>query len=248
MKMKNLAIAFTLALGTFAAPHAAQADGDIAEIRPYLDERANVDEELVSGQKFQFVVRLAARDQMEPATWEPIYLGASEALKWMYMPKLGIVVSGKMRYADLVSWAPNEKQGSRFTDLIFEYQVQPGDFARPVMLALKGSTELKPIVPSEQTPGGSQTYFLKNVDGIDPASPLFRFCDDLGNVCSFSYREDVTELASFWPEGEQNRDADLAGSKNHYMVKSIDFDDKNDELGFWRVVTAGETTTLQYQP
>ncbi len=257
MKMKNIVTAAFAVLSISVSAWA----GDIAEIRPINDSRTdafggvNINEQLKAGQSFQFVVRLASRNYDEPAIWEPVYQGAgSTAVSQLFLPKMGLVISGKLRYADLISWGANTTSGAVFTDLVFEYKVQPGDFAQPVCLALKDSTALSPI-RADATGSGEQRYFMKNVVGYDPAGTMFKFLDKNGNECVFCYMEmgdsRVGALTDDWPQGEQNIDIDLCGNKNHFMVKSIDFDDKtesDDEGTFWRIVGAGDTATKSATP
>ncbi len=258
MKMKNIVTAAFAVLSMSVSAWA----GDIAEIRPFVDPRQVIDsvtgevdinEQLKAGQSFQFVMRLASRSVEEPAIWEPVYQGVgSTAVSQLFLPKVGLVISGTLRYADLISWGQNTTSGAVFTDLIFEYKVQPGDFAQPVCLALKDSTVLSPI-RADATGSGEQRYFMKNVVGYDPAGTMFKFLDKNGNECVFCYMEmgedRVSKLYSKWPQGVQNMDLDLAGNKNHFMVKSIDFDDKTEGGGaFWRVVGEGDTATESATP
>ena len=261
MKMKKLMTSAFMAMAALAAPVAALA-GDIVEIKPYLDTRETPDDQLVAGQSFTFLVRLASRSQetdeisawnltptFNPSGWDPEKW--SEFMRQLNPPKMGIVVSGKLRDAEYVTSMP-QKDG-RFTDLIFEYKVQAGDFAQPVYLALKGSTETKPIIPGMETAGSEQTYFVRNVKGIDPASEAFEFRDSFNQVAEFSYRADESDIYySYWPDPNSPvHDTDF--TKAHYCVRSIDFDDRLEEDAedgktYWRVVSAGATQTRLTAP
>ena len=261
MKIKNLVAFAMLALGVVAAPFAAKA-GDIISIVP-VSGSCEPSDALKSGQKFQFMVRLAARDYEaeQPGEWASVYVGVgSEALDAVYNPpKVGIVVSGRMRYADIVSSGPNPEKGALYTDLYCEYRVQPGDFALPVKLALAGSTEESPLVPLIDAEDASAGYFIKNVAGVDPLSPkwIFRSIDVDGgkaetNTCDFTWCANTTKSDLYpnrWPSRDPAPVTDIDLSKASFYVKSIDFDSDNPDYplltDYWRTV---HETTIETVP
>ena len=255
MKMKNLVAYAMLALGAVAAPFAAMA-GDIFDLIP-LSGSCTPDNALKSGQKFQFILRLLARDYGadQPGEWGIVHVavGSKELDDILYPPKIGIVISGQMRYAEIISHGPNPEKGSLYTDLYCEYKVEPGDFALPVKLALKGSTPGQPLVPGIDTEDAAEGYFVQNIAGIDPASPKWQFMSvdvtagtPATNVCEFTWcTEEIKQaVKGRWPSGRTPvTDIDL--SKASFYVKSIDFDGDNaaypSETPYWR--TVHETTT-----
>ena len=234
----------------------------IFDIYP-ITESTTANTALKSGQKFQFMVRLISPNysDAEPVAWAPYFVGTgSEELAKLRPPQIGIVVSGQLRYADILSWSANSDKGAAYTDLICEYAVEPGDFALPVKLALASSTESSPKVPYVDDTGSDSKYYVANVKDHDPVSALWEFQAHVTEgenttvyVCDFKYC-DTTEVwgnakaVPGWPSSKQPvLDVDL--TKASFYVKSIDFDDKVDaeEEGYWRVVHEGTTSTT-YHP
>lgn len=225
--------------------------GDIFEIRP-LAGSCEPSSALKSGQKLQFLVRLAARDYTNPSPkpWEPVYVGlGSEELGKINMPRFGIVVSGRLKFADIVSFGTNVEKGAHYTDIVCEYKVEPGDFALPVRLALQGSTETAPKIPLVDDIDASSGYFVGNVEGIDLKSPLWRICNADGDICDFTFCDNATRnslrSSPGWPNGNPIQDIDL--SMASFYIKSIDFDSNADSEDYWRIVQEGKTRTT-YKP
>ena len=260
MKMKNLVKTFVLAFGTLASALAVEA-GDIFSIEP-VSGSCEPSSALKSGQKLQFMMRLLARDWEAdaPGAWEIVHMGLGSAAldDAMFPPKVGIVVSGQLRFAELYDIGPNTEKGAIYTDLMLEYTVQPGDFALPVNLALAGSTAAKPLIPNIDEIGAASGYYIANVVGAD-VNPKWKFqsIDDYTtskttNTCDFTWttvNANDLKVAGKLPGNKlPTVDADL--SKASFYVKSIDFDDDNpnydpeDAGTYWRTVHENTTETV----
>ncbi len=259
MKMNTVKyFAFAAALLAGAAARASGTNGDIYEIRPCTQEGVARDawatkaEPLDSGVTAYFNMRLiqgASQDNEraaggENSVWYLDYDGlGSETLYEYYFPlQVGIYVSGRLTYATLISWKADKASG--FTDLIFEYTTEPGDFALPVVLA----TETGPATTST----GSNKYIFNRY-----GTGQWKIVNNNGeefNKWIWSPKWPVSA-----PEGE--RSPDYALLEAGIYVKTIDFDSKwesgsaetyaDDGTGLWRSVhegsieTVGATPTLQ---
>ena len=230
MKLKNLMGAFLALAGVaFCGTAAADSQGDIFEFLPVLNGGRNPDSPLPDEQplraydRFQFRLRLLSTDWNDPGSsasgekilstwnikWSPV-----ATLNW---PSLGIIVGGRLREARYVSRKTYE--GQPFTDFIFEYQVEPGDFAFPTKLAAKGSEEWNPI-PAGQN--DTVEYCLVNGDD-------WCFTNGLGQVAKMVHCTSGT-ASSLWakgyrrPEGDRQRVTDFDLSQAKFYVQTVDFD------------------------
>ena len=140
MRMTKLIKTVALAAGLASAASAYAAGGDIYEIRPCNYDGtsraayATAAQPLNSGETVYFNVRLVQRTIGDPnSTWKLQHIGLnSEAVDWLFPLEIGIYVSGQLRYAKLVDI---KSVYTGYTDLIFSYTTQSGDFALPIVLA-----------------------------------------------------------------------------------------------------------------
>lgn len=189
MKKYLLALAASV-LTSFAS--AANPVGHIYSILP--NETADVGQDFRPGAKVKFRIRLYAADYEapQPTAWQLVHMGTlpeevEEVLG--YSLKVGVVVSGQLREAEIIEWdSPATIAGGHpYTDLVCQYTVRQGDLALPLALALKGSTDKNPKIPSATESKRTETeYYLFNADkwaivGQDenqnPVNANFYFCD-----------------------------------------------------------------------
>ena len=239
MKMKNLVSAMGLALCAFTLPFASFGEtGDIYEIRPVSGSGASPADSLKPGQTLQFKVRLLTRDfdVPSPSQWVMTHVGiGSEAWDAVYNPlQIGIVVSGRTMFARIVSYLPF---ANGYTDVTCEYQVEPGDIAFPVRLALKGSTPENPIIAGESDT--DTEYCLKNAE-------YWAFKNAAGDVCKFTYCSitRANQAGGMCPTGESGRDTDYDLTiYGKFYVQGVRFSEQWESTEVWRTVHEGTTTT-----
>ncbi len=162
-----------------------------------------------------------------------------------FRPQLGLSVGGVLRYADLIlvesTYDPTESENGYkskyFTDLIFQYTVQPGDLAQPVKLMNSSYREATGGEGEQillKMPGPS--WKLQNM--VDPLNP-----DDKPINAQLSYisDEELQELSLAWhlpnaaptatpthdEPGRPSFDKTLATAGVH--IKTIDFDSEYDD-------------------
>ncbi len=120
---------------------------------PYNDSTGREYQPFTAGQKIHFRMRLINPAYLEDpynvdgiiagAYWSfsPVSVFQNYAVAWeTSRPALGVIVGGELRYARLIEVycepeMQNEKYAFEFTDFIFEYVVEPGDIALPMLLA-----------------------------------------------------------------------------------------------------------------
>ena len=246
MKLKHLASTITMVLAAFVAvPSARATTGDIFEIRPISGSCTAETAMSAEGDKskFSFVVRMLARDwdatiwpplQTKPTSWALTHIGSgSEIYDAQYYPfQIGIIVSGRLRFAD-VEVVVNDTAGTNgaYTDLICSYKVQPGDLALPVRLALAGSTELNPIAAGSTDADGE--YYFRNSDkwalakvGDPSVKASFRYCPP---ATALQAADDWQLATGYTPV----TDIDLY--KASFYVKSIRLAAGADDTDVWSV-------------
>ncbi len=254
MSKSNILKSIALAAGLTAASlaHAAPS-GDIWEIRPCTSEGvsrspyATIDTPLTSGEPVYFNIRLVKRSASDSSIWRlapPIGLQEDVALALSPM-QIGIYVSGKLTYAEMVGWTTNSLG---FTDLIFTYKTKPGDFALPIVLAMNSGNQLQPAYDAE--PDSGQTYYSYYVKPVGMVK--WDIVNDDGDTCNLWYRDSPPQ-PMMSPDGERIKDFSLA--KCGFYVKTIDFDSawESTEEGaeLWRSVhekssiTVGKTPSLE---
>ena len=240
--MKNLVGTLALAWCAFALSWGARAAGDITAITP-VDESgtalsapvATAASPLQSGASVRFAVRLTKRS-LADANWRLHHTGSnSETFDMVYNPfRIGVYVSGELRYATY----DGELQGAAYTDFYFRYDVKPGDFALPIVLAVgaNGSTPR----PANGNGLRDTVYYVdpraaSYIEGVTNPAWTIDNSTESGTaatataVLSFKQTADVT-----------SPDYDLRGAG--FYVKTLDFDDA-EETDAWRAVPAGTTRT-----
>jgi len=243
--MKKLLKTLVCALG-FAAGRFARADnGDIYEIRPCnaFGETINprtIDNPLQSGETFYFRMRLIGRSDADTNdAWQVKYTGTGTAE--LYRLQIGLYVTdtpdssgtGPIRWATLVNDpAPQQILGTYYTDLIFSYKVQPGEFALPVRLAANASS---PVTAD----GTSTAYYLNPLTqgawSIETGS---------GKKCNF-WQWSPDRIVDPPEAGSPKSDVTL--SNCGFYVKTIDFDAnwqvaQTEANPIWRTIHKDSTT------
>lgn len=239
MNIRNCVLKTALAFAAFALPPVTRAAGNIYEIRPVSADGTAIDAptaNLMPGEYARFVVRLM-KNEINGKPFGLVHIGPnSENLDWVVNPpKIGIWVSGERRFATLESTATRTGEGDAavFTDLIFAYQVKPGDFALPIRLAGSDGSMMTPNSSSGE-------YFL---DFRATASPIWdvRIVDEAsGAQANFVYGVPFVGASS--PDGTRTVDYDLSGC--NFNVQTIDFDESWEDAAkktVWRTVHQGST-------
>ena len=242
--IKKLVTTVTVAFAALLAPSAARAAaaGDIYEIRP-VDETGAVipapTAELKAGETVRFAVRLAKPER----TGNRFHLvhvpgTGSEAVHWYSRrPAIGIFVNGKFTLAYMDEKIGENPRNEYFTDFIFTYTVQPGDFALPIRLADKN---MQPVFEDKAEP--STAYYLDFLD-TTVGLPVWRVddSDDDGRnptrVANFQYGSPSYVVTA--PDGDRVTDYDL--SKCNFRARTVDFDAYDETKFYWRSVHQGST-------
>ncbi len=195
---------------------------------------------------------LGEREKAYP--WEFVSLSSGEST-WLTAPRLGLSVGGVVRYATMVSCLPvrANSRGSEkyFTDVIFEYQVQPGDLAQPLRLlntdmreAMEGDEYLI-MLPS------ANSHFYNAVDASDP--------DDIQRDAKFSFcnTEVRSAVIGRYPLADSSADESGTPSPDGILdsagvyIKTIDFDSDyvdtttagtDADPYIWRIIHQGSST------
>ena len=232
-----LTLAAAFALGSLRASdiydvHACKADGTsiIGGKSEYT-----IDTPMIPGKTAYFKVRFLA--QLED--------GAYSTNKWSFeqktwsvgstnlvlAPQIGIYVSGELRYATYIG---KLHTGNYFTDLVFAYQVQPGDYALPIVLAAKDA-DGNPVPASDRRESIS-SYYLHPLRETE-WELRFPMYDGSYSVADWS----VMQKAPVPMGGASvDRPLDVSLEKANYCVRTIGFDDDWQELKtLWRSVHEG---------
>ena len=251
MNMKKLlkTAAFAMFAAAGADAFASGTNGDIYEFRPCTydgtsrEAWATAAEPLGSGVTTYFKMRLIqATNNVASTTWYTDFTGygSEELAKLLFPLEIGIYVSGELRYASLVDTKVNSPSAG-FTELVFAYKTEPGDFAMPVVLATK---EGKPATTSS-----TSAEFLFNRTG---PTGYWSITNQEGQECNLwqwspnpPYSMPVTP-----PDGNR---MGMTLKEAGIYVKTIDFDsswesaaDSTDPL--WRSVHEGSEITVGATP
>ena len=275
---KELGVCATLLAALLCAvPQSAQATGKVRAVDVYdpdgLHTFPNADNALTVGDKVRVRFRMAnvgwdrtSDEEGYENPWEFMYTGSltgntqiDDLLRDLAnKPRLGLWISGRVREAECINWPmgtasdwlKDEGMDGRrhYTDLIFEYTVQPGDIALPVQLANASGTG---PVSADGTNPSPEGYYLK----CNGQETLWKMVDQnthaVTNDLAFGpadLREDpdfAGELVSSWltvGQSNENRDVDL--TRAGVYVQAIDLDSTyfNAGEGVWRSIAQGSTT------
>ena len=231
MNFKGLVGTLVLSLVALVATPCAEA-GDIYSIFP-VDESfeeittkpvASVDEPLVAGDVVRFGITMISSDP--DRAFRPHWLGTeSEAVGMVLSPfRLGIYVSGEVRYAKLVEYM----QEGNITTFYFEYEVRPGDLALPVVLAC-GQDNPHPADPSAYEDREYHVLPLSLTKWAIDDSTEWGDAATATAVLSFMDAASVPEP-----------DFDLRGAG--FYVKTVGFDE-NETDDVWRTIPVGAKAT-----
>ena len=271
---KTIGVCATLLAGLLCAvPQSAQAEGKIRAVDAYDPGNVyafpNTSEPLKVGDKVRIRFRMVNlgwdathRDSTVTDPWMFTYTGTltgNESLDRLLQiaaekPRLGLWISGELREAECVSqlgvasdWLsePEYLDGEKhYTDLEFEYTVQAGDLALPILLANAAGTGPADGASAEgyylkfdgrETPWkivDSQTMSVTNDFKFGPAD--LRTDSDFGGDAFVGWWGNASE--------RENRDLDL--TQAGVYVQAIDFDSTYDdeETRIWRTIAQGSTT------
>ena len=256
---KSVMMAFA-AVGLFGAAQATS--GDLYEIEKltggygitagYPSESNPI---VHGGQSVRFALHLAAANAdtaplSSVTNWYLDHIGpGSQPVDDVMSPlRIGVVVSGKLRWATLVETYVNDSRPAQYDtahfgcgaiyDAVFEYVVQPGDYAMPMTLALAGSTEDAPI----SALGGVTSFMFQNAD-------KWWFRNAAGESCSLrlvdsARRADMQARNDTWTGAE----TDLTLASAGFYVRTVNFTDPEpadwEQPGeYWRSVQNGSGIT-----
>ena len=252
-KFGTLAFALVALAGLF--PQTAAASGSIRSITAYDPETGHREygpNDLIRvGETLAFKVRLLNYNTNTPCTamgglnnkWDfRLRTGVDATFALANLPKMGLWISGHKRLATLKAVSLASDDGSDryfYTDLVFEYKVQPGDFALPVKFCDASGT-------SELANSEGQQYLLENVG---PTSYWELKDEATGTTCEFSFGAQSLSPSSTdpfeyppqgWTAAREVRDYDL--SQAGIYVQTVDFDNADDP---WRTIYENKTTTVE---
>ncbi len=245
MKMKFLTSALAAAFAGIASAttipsiyeiRAWDAETNKAGADPYV---TSVDDALVSGETFQFVVRLLNPDFASVYTsstthWKLKWYGvSSEAVAAAQTPAgIGIVVNGKTRNAKIVRVQSGPSPYLYYTDVICEYTVQQGDIALPIRLAKDNSGN-----PVES---GDPVYLVNGYDSSTSQGwKLVSEADESVEV-QLMFASDTAGAQQ--PEGLVARTSNYDMLESRFYVKTVDFADHGDNT-YWGLVHENSTTS-----
>ena len=180
MKMKNLAGAFLALAATFAGAFTTARAADIYDVHacdrfgttiaPASLPLYTPDEPMGSGSTAYFKIRFLPRQEatgLSTNKWQFVYQGLSS--QNVLQPEIGIYVSGELRFATYVGpryeVAGTLPTGEEYyySDMIFAYTTQAGDFALPIVLAAKG--EGGAPKPASDSSAKISEYYLSPLRG-----------------------------------------------------------------------------------
>ena len=232
--------------------------GDIYSIEPVwgdeMSYRTSTDDcssnPLTRGEQATFIFRLYDSGvQVDPTarnasrSWKLKYKGTGSVTLAELSgatPKIGVYVSGTLKYADIVDVSPTQGGGGtyalNFTDIKCRYTVQGGDIALPLTLADAAGQE----VGAEDS--SASYYFLNTYN-------WWAIEDDDGNAVTLSFgQENVTGLSG---KPQAKRNYSLASIDDSIYIRAVDFDDLYDTSStpvYWRRVYEGMTATTTDRP
>ncbi len=255
MKTKILKL---LTLVTGLAMGQAFAAGNLFEILPCNSAgetqaaQTATDTPLVAGKSVYFKLRLArTRTMLETTTttatnnWNYTYIGTSSQLvdNLVHPLKIGIIVSGELRYATYVT---NTKATNNLQDFVFEYVTKPGDFALPIRLALKDGNSYIAAGYDQTSPEyvwlNADKWAIQNKDGLNAGFTILQTSD-----------ADYAGVKLERPEGGA-RKTDYSLINAGFYVQTVGFGKKWEEVDanndgvWWRKVHEGSTVTESLTP
>ena len=259
MKMKKTFGFFAMALTALscAFPRVAEAAGDIWSIEPYQDAETvtrdfsdTLANPLKAGETFKIKVRLLNENWQQVMTgsepskpWAFNYVGTpgGEAIAQTKLPRLGVWVSGKLKFAELDGTtrpATADDGKGYFTDIIFKYTVEAGDLALPFQLANPNGDG--PVDSNQQISG---QYYLQNGRGGDEDWVLK---NENGTVCQLFFSSQKPQNPLTPPVPVQKWDFSDPG----IYIQALDFDGNfvDDDKTIWREIAAGTTTSSPIDP
>ena len=150
------------------------------------------------------------------------------------LPKIGVIVSGTLKFADIVDVTPTQKYEANLTDVICRYTVEGGDIALPLGLANASGKEIG-------EDDYSASYYFMNPYG------WWAIEDPDGNEVDLSFGNPSTPVA----KPAQSNSANLSAPEDCIYIRTVDFDGEYDTTAtpvYWRRVYSGMTTTKTSRP
>lgn len=249
-----------LAAALFASVAKSAWAGDIYSIEPVWGDETSFrmntsecsDNPLMLGEQGTFVFRLynpgvQTNGALRGAgkNWKLVFKGAgSEVLANLTdaLPGIGVIVSGRLKYASIVDVAPTPGgngggYGLNFTDVKCRYIVEGGDIALPLTLADEHGIEIG-------ANDSSASYYFYN------PYAWWSIEDEDGNPVTLSFGM-ANAPADIVVKPKANRNFSLASLADSIYIRAVDFDDDYDTSEtptYWRRVYEGMTTTKTSQP
>lgn len=201
---------------------------------------------VTSGQELRFCIRLLKKDFAPGApqtnNWDLVYTGfGSEVADWSINPfRVGIMVGGRLRYAELVKGGVDNDSNAGFTDLVFSYVAKSGDMAMPVKLATSSGEEAGSEENLDTVYLFDTSRFNLKALPADGSAPT----EDVYATMSF-----MSQMSSVPDIAPVQRDYDL--SLCNINIKTIDFDENPTQAGYadsgiWRKIRANSTEAEPY--
>ena len=240
MKTKTLARTLTAAFALFTTALVAYAGDiysiDLVEHALYGGMVPTVDEPLTIGQKAVIRVRMIDRNfgASSHGSWRfkptsSFTALTAEAMKdSVFAPGIGLMLGDRGVVATYLATAAVATPAKSYTDLFFEYTVQPGDLALPALL----------MTSVGKAPGEAyaSSYYLANSD-------YWQISNDSGDTVDFSFVDPGALMPDDVPGEPQTYS--VTGRGMGLYIKSVDFDtnyiDVDEDL--WRIIGLQQTTT-----
>ncbi len=244
MKLITMVFGMVISACSFAATGV---DGDIFDIRPCdaegnpVEAYASIEKPItVGGKPLYFKVSLETRDfSPDSKPWMLKHVGVSSELldDALFPLQIGIFVSGKLEYADLVEVKTVEQAPLvARTEFVFKYVSRTGDVALPIVLAANTADGPKPA--SDDT-SDSYSYVLNRTDKWaittdedTPKTPKLFFANDVQTA----------------QVGVGGRALDYTLAKCGFYIQTIGFDanweiPKGEAGAVWRTVHESSSIT-----
>ena len=237
LNMKKTILPILTLAATLACGSAAAAEGDIWQIWPCDRYGQNItspsgspEDTVAAGSNIYFKVRLVSKGD----DYTPYHIagtGATSTNTSINPPRICLYVSGQPTFADYIG---EIEYGAHFTDVIFRYTPQVGDYAMPVKLGTAtgpASDLYKEDIAYYFDPLTSWMWEWTSKNKTNPDEP--------------------PSVANWWffngdpaPRGETGRTTglDYSLANCRYYIKTVGFDSEWESETVWRSVHKGSDT------